>query len=80
MKIETRAVQPQGVDLVEIARTLYGRSTDKSLRTARISVTLPPLDQRDYPPTVVELVICMADALDKVLPPEKPMEGKQNRE
>lgn len=69
MKIETRAVQPQGVDLVEIARTLYGRSTDKSLRTARISVTLPMLDQRDYPPTVVELAICLADALDKILPP-----------
>lgn len=31
--------------------------------------TLPMLDQRDYPPTVVELAICLADALDKILPP-----------
>lgn len=69
MKIETRDIRPQGVDLVEIARALYGRSTDKQLRTVRVSVTLPMLDQRDYPPTVVELAICLADALDKILPP-----------
>ena len=40
MKIETRDIRPQGVDLVEIARALYGRSTDKQLRTVRVSVTL----------------------------------------